>query len=438
MNKKEIEKKMKTRTLFPVLNDIEKLREAIKTLNPELRYTFFEKEDSKGEHIYFSYKFFSSHTFPDPLNATSPERSEFYYLLRECRGLVFEKKTGNPISRSFHKFFNIDGPLEECSSKLIDLKEKHYFLEKKDGTMTNALYITNEKGEKIIKFRTKMGYETDVAKKIQNFIDSNDLKENYLKFISKWLDEGYTPIFEFVAPNNKIVVEYKKGELILLALRNVKTGEYISYEDTIKAGNDFKLPFVSHFDFGDDIEKALKKIQSLEGIEGFVLRFDDGRMFKIKTQWYREIHDSNLSQLAPGKMKENEIWELILDNKIDDVIASLKTKEMKEKFDNFSDLLLHYFTQKVQKIEKLLKQYKLKTNDRKSFHSELMKDEEIHEITKKILLSSYDKEDVEKSFKKFIQREIGKKIPDDLRRYLEIGFDKKLELHDDSFSEFKK
>ena len=64
MNEEEIEKKIKTRTLFPVLDDIEKIREAIKTLNPDLRNTFFEKEDSTGEFIYFSYKFFSSHTFP--------------------------------------------------------------------------------------------------------------------------------------------------------------------------------------------------------------------------------------------------------------------------------------------------------------------------------------------------------------------------------------
>jgi hypothetical protein len=99
----EVKLRIERRTLFPVLEDAEKLREAIQKLNPELRYTFFEKEDLKGEYIYFSYKFFSSHTFPDPLKAKSTELSEYYYLLRECRGIVFEKKTGKPISRSFHK-----------------------------------------------------------------------------------------------------------------------------------------------------------------------------------------------------------------------------------------------------------------------------------------------------------------------------------------------
>ena len=249
--------------------------------------------------------------------------------------------------------------------------------------MTNALYIKNEKDEKCIKFRTKMGCDTDVAKKIQKFIDSNELKENYMKFLSKWLDKDHTPIFEFIAPDNKIVVEYKTGELILLAIRDVKTGEYISYEETLQEGNNFNLPTVKNFDFGNDIEKALENIQSLEGIEGFVLRFDDGRMFKVKTIWYREIHDSNLSQLAPGKMKENEIWKFILENKIDDVIVSLKTKEIKEKLDNFSDLLSYYFTQKIEKIQNLLKENKLKYLDRKSFHLAVTENKEIDEKTKK-------------------------------------------------------
>jgi RNA ligase len=116
--------------------------------------------------------------------------------------------------------------------------------------MTNALYTTNENGDKTIKFRTKMGYDTDVAKKIQKFIDQHELKDNYLKFLSKWLDNGFTPIFEFVAPDNKIVVEYKKGELILLAIRDVKTGLYISYDDTVKESKDFGIPVVQNFEFG--------------------------------------------------------------------------------------------------------------------------------------------------------------------------------------------
>lgn len=116
--------------------------------------------------------------------------------------MVFEKKSGKPISRSFHKFFNIGGPIEECNPKYIDLKRPHVFLEKKDGTMTCALL----ENEKVIKFRTKMGTDTDVAKKIQDYINNSKLKDNYLEFLMKWLSNGFTPIFEYVSPNNRIVL----------------------------------------------------------------------------------------------------------------------------------------------------------------------------------------------------------------------------------------
>lgn len=119
--------------------------------------------------------------------------------------MVFEKKSGKPVSRSFHKFFNLGGPIEECSTKYIDLKQSHVFLEKKDGTMTCALLLT-ENDKPVIKFRTKMGTDTEVAKKIQDFIDKSKEKDNYLELLMKWLSNGYTPIFEYVAPHNRIVL----------------------------------------------------------------------------------------------------------------------------------------------------------------------------------------------------------------------------------------
>ena len=60
--------------------------------------------------------------------------------------MVFDKLTGKCINRPFHKFFNINGELEECSSKNIKLKDKeHYWLEKLDGSMVRLreIWLTN-------------------------------------------------------------------------------------------------------------------------------------------------------------------------------------------------------------------------------------------------------------------------------------------------------
>jgi hypothetical protein len=110
------------RTEFPILKNISQVRKAIQVLNEEVKNAFYEKEDTSGQYIYFNYKFFSRYTFPDPLTHKYPE---YCYLLRECRGLVFEKSSGNIVSRSFHKFFGLGGPMEECDPKNMSLKDAH-------------------------------------------------------------------------------------------------------------------------------------------------------------------------------------------------------------------------------------------------------------------------------------------------------------------------
>lgn len=64
MSEKEFDSRELSRTKFPILKDISQVRKAIEVMNPDLRNAFYEKEDSKGENIYFNYKFFSRYTFP--------------------------------------------------------------------------------------------------------------------------------------------------------------------------------------------------------------------------------------------------------------------------------------------------------------------------------------------------------------------------------------
>lgn len=57
-------------------------------------------------------------------------------------------------------------------------------------------------------------------------------------------------------------------------------------------------------------------------MEGVVVRFDDGHMFKIKTEWYCAIH----------RAKEDVLWEknvvrLVLEEKLDDIIVHLPDED---------------------------------------------------------------------------------------------------------------
>ena len=59
-------------------------------------------------------------------------------MRRECRGLIFDTKTGQLISRPYHKFFNA-GERDETQLSKINLYEPHVVLEKLDGSMIRPI-----------------------------------------------------------------------------------------------------------------------------------------------------------------------------------------------------------------------------------------------------------------------------------------------------------
>jgi hypothetical protein len=128
---------------FPILTDVTRVREALEATKDKVGKAFYEI--SKNNQIYFNYRYFNEKTFPNPKKAKNEKERENYKILRELRGLVFDKKTGKCINRPFHKFFNVNGELEECSQKYIHLEEKsHVWVEKLDGSMVNSLKSQNK------------------------------------------------------------------------------------------------------------------------------------------------------------------------------------------------------------------------------------------------------------------------------------------------------
>ncbi len=164
-------------------------------------------------------------------------------IRRECRGLIFNAD-GKLISRPYHKFFNF-GEKEETLPQNIQMRP-HTVMEKMDGSMIRPLVLTDQRQilpawrgnpanmggiptrlegrpfpvKTDLFLATKMGV-TDVAKQAQHILTTAQIE---------WLREcyelGLTPILEFVAPDNKIVVQYDEAKLVLTAIRNTRTGQY--------------------------------------------------------------------------------------------------------------------------------------------------------------------------------------------------------------------
>ena len=66
----------------------------------------------------------------------------------------------------------------------------------------------------------------------------------------------------------------------------------------------------------------LEYVHDLEDLEGFVVRFDDGHMLKLKCHWYLQIHKAKEAIL-----QDRNIVELILEEHLDDVKAHLPAED---------------------------------------------------------------------------------------------------------------
>ena len=144
-------------------------------------------------------------------------------IRRECRGLIFCPKTGKFVRRPLVKFFNV-GEREETQLHRLDFSKSHSVYTKEDGSMIVPFEVEHGSGQ--IRWGTKMGL-TEVALKAEVFVAKN-LK--YQEFAKQCISRDISPIFEYVAPDNHIVLKYEQESMILLAARHMITGEYINLE----------------------------------------------------------------------------------------------------------------------------------------------------------------------------------------------------------------
>jgi len=225
-------------------------------------------------------------------------------IRRECRGIIFDTE-GNIMSRPFHKFFNVNERLETMSH-YIDMSAPHVIMEKMDGSMIRPVRLNG-----MVRLATKMGI-TDIAIAAEELLTA----EQY-----DWLDNvmltGVTPIFEYIAPTNKIVIEYGEPKLVLLAMRNNFYGYYYMPHWT---------PFEVVPQYGSvegGLSEYIARAREMQGREGDIIRFADGHMLKIKNDWYVRIHKTK--DLIRS---DRNIADIIVNEQLDDVLPLLDASDL--------------------------------------------------------------------------------------------------------------
>jgi RNA ligase len=236
-------------------------------------------------------------------------------IRRECRGLIFDTE-GRIMSRPFHKFFNVN-EREETQIHAIDMTQPHVIMEKMDGSMIRPVRLNG-----MIRLATKMGI-TDIAIESEKLITPDQYE-----WLEHLLENGITPIFEYIAPNNKIVIEYSEPKLVLLALRSNLTGNY-----WLPHSAPFEIvPQYGSVEGG--LGEYIARAREMTGREGDIIRFADGSMVKIKNDWYVRIHKTkDLIRF------ERNIADIIINEQLDDVLPLLdatdlaKVLEFEKRFD---------------------------------------------------------------------------------------------------------
>jgi T4 RnlA family RNA ligase len=263
----------------------------------------------------------------------------------EMRGLTFVFNSDGSLFKRYlllHKFFNLNQVEETQYSLIKDLKIKSIH-NKEDGSIASFIKLPN--GDVVGK--SKMSFESGQALGMNRLYNSNsDLK----RFIDWSLDNDLVAIFEYVAPTNRIVLKYSDEELILLRLRDNKTGEYLDLSDYSDKIGSIK---VAPSDVGT-LDELLELSHSVENKEGWIIEFTNGLFIKIKTSWYVSLH----GLLTDDLYREHVLVKYILDEKIDDILGQIPENEF-ESHERINKIISVVKNSISEKVNDILKSYDL-------------------------------------------------------------------------------
>lgn len=342
--------------IFPIITHYQELKDLIKD-RPEFVFNFEEETNTfvvKYNHLLGS--------------SFDHENEDSKKLLHEARGITFDASSGKVVARKFHKFYNI-GEKSSSSISNIDFSKPHWRMVKEDGSMISFLKIDGQY------FPVTKAGRSEVA----TMVDAYGNMENYKSLLDFCYENDYTALFEFCSLKQRIVLEYNEEKLILLAIRDNVTGKYVYNPDQLKEiGIKYNIPVVESTRMDNiDISQVISEIKDAEGIEGIIIRFEDGSMYKVKSDEYIRFHN------AVSRIKqEKDIVKIILNDELDDIIPMLNEKDAIE-IREFADSFINGLQNTVKNIVNYgLKHYK---EDQKGFALSVLS-EDVGKLYGKFLL----------------------------------------------------
>lgn len=208
-----------------------------------------------------------------------------------------------PVSLSFKKFWNFG----EKTNLVPDPISMYHSdaIEKIDGS---TLIVSWFKGERIIRTRGTLDVSSmDNAHEIEFLIKK--YPKAFAEQPKSFLNAGFSTIFEWVSPENQIVVKYDEPDIYLIGVVEHGHYEYLSQRalDNLAKAIGVKRP--QHFQF-DSVDELIAKVTEFDDKEGVCIYYTNGQEIKkVKSDIYKAKHALKF-MLDSGKNIIDLFWEM--------------------------------------------------------------------------------------------------------------------------------
>ena len=235
-------------------------------------FYFVDKENNGVKYRIFNYRLVNWNEFKLP-GALS------------CRGTMFDvtdKNNPKLVCLPMDKFFNYEeGDVNHTNSEFIG------YMDKLDGSLISS-YICNDK----LYLKSKTSLTSEQALDAMKWLD---LPENsdYKKEIYNLTKQGFTCNFEWISPNNRIVVFYNQPNLVMLNYRGLSDGK-VRLPNYYDKNSQIHLRSVIYKYSKLPIDEFVNESKKETSHEGYVcvLKSSDDKIYFIKTKnmWYVNLH----------------------------------------------------------------------------------------------------------------------------------------------------
>lgn len=252
---------------------------------------------------------------------TSPKTDP---VVMECRGVILSEDL-KVMCRGFDRFFNL-GEAPEITGR-VDLS-RAFVMEKLDGSLAKV-YHDGSAWQVATRGTAYAEGENYTGKTFRDLFvrgfGCSSMEELREKFDRRLLI-GWTYVFEFTSPDNRVVTPYSKDRMYLIGARE-KQGDFVELQpqflralkDVLCEGPDCLSVHVPEMFKIDDKEVLRMAANDLGGLrEGFVVHDPvSGVRVKVKSDQYVAAHRIR----GETRLTPRRIVDLVVTNEVDEYLA---------------------------------------------------------------------------------------------------------------------